>query len=59
MQLYSALGGSLNYAEARWKRAALRGTRPELAERLDDVEYQLRALWALWTFRVREGAVPR
>ena len=56
MQLYSALGGSLNYARssveesgAAWNRAL------ELAERLDDVEYQLRALWALWTFRVLRG----
>ena len=56
MQLYSALGGSLNYArssveesDAAWNRAL------ELAERLDDVEYQLRALWALWTFRVLRG----
>lgn len=56
MQLYSALGGSLNYARssveesgAAWVRAL------ELAERLDDVEYQLRALWALWTFRVLRG----
>ena len=56
MQLYSALGGSLNYArsaveesDAAWTRAL------ELAERLDDVEYQLRALWALWTFRVLRG----
>ena len=26
-----------------------------IAERLDDVEYQLRALWGLWLFRVNSG----
>ena len=49
MQLYAALGASLLYTKgpapetgAAWTRAL------EIAERLDDIEYQLRALRGLW-----------
>jgi hypothetical protein len=50
MKLYAALGTSLTYTggteselEAAWTKTL------ELAERLDDAEYRLRAVWELWT----------
>ena len=49
MQLHAALGWSLMYTRsptretgAAWRKVL------ELAERLDDADYQLRALWGLW-----------
>ncbi|HWO03441.1 MAG TPA: BTAD domain-containing putative transcriptional regulator [Methylomirabilota bacterium] len=56
MQLFAALGVSLMQTKgpapdttAAWTTAL------EIAERLDDIEYQLRALWGLWHFRVSLG----
>jgi predicted ATPase/DNA-binding SARP family transcriptional activator len=56
MQLYAALGVSLMQTKgpapdttAAWTTAL------EIAERFDDIEYQLRALWGLWHFRVSRG----
>jgi predicted ATPase/DNA-binding winged helix-turn-helix (wHTH) protein len=50
MKLYTALATSLTYTggtppelEAAWTKTL------ELAERLDDTEYRLRAVWELWT----------
>jgi predicted ATPase/DNA-binding winged helix-turn-helix (wHTH) protein len=50
MKLYAALATSLTYTggtppelEAAWTKTL------ELAERLDDTEYRLRAVWELWT----------
>ena len=56
MHLRAALGASLNYTtgpvpetEAAWRRTL------EVAKRLDDVEYQLRALRGLWAHRMNAG----
>jgi predicted ATPase/DNA-binding SARP family transcriptional activator len=56
MQLFAALGVSLMQTKgpapdttAAWTTAL------EIAERVDDIEYQLRALWGLWHFRVSRG----
>jgi predicted ATPase/DNA-binding winged helix-turn-helix (wHTH) protein len=56
MQLYAALGWSLMYTTgpARATGAAWT-TALALAERLDDTDYQLRALWGLWASRVNNG----
>ena len=56
MQLFAALGVSLMQTKGpapdtttAWAKAL------EIAERLNDIEYQLRALWGLWHFRVSRG----
>jgi predicted ATPase/DNA-binding winged helix-turn-helix (wHTH) protein len=54
MKLYAALGASQLYSrdfvsDAIWTKAL------EISERLDDVEYQLRALWGLWSFHTGSG----
>jgi predicted ATPase/DNA-binding winged helix-turn-helix (wHTH) protein len=56
MKLHAALGSSLIYTSgtvpevgAAWTRAL------ELAERLDDAEYQLRSLWGLCFFQTASG----
>jgi len=50
MQLHVALGWLQMYATARVKSSvAAWKTTLELAERLGDADYQLRALWALWS----------
>jgi predicted ATPase len=57
MKLHVAQGASLNYTRgetapetgAAWTKAL------ELAESLDDVEYQLRSLWGLWVFHTASG----
>src|SRR2546428_2806601 len=56
MKLFAALGVSLMQTKgpapdttAAWTTAL------EIADRLDDTEYQLRALWGLWHFRVSRG----
>jgi predicted ATPase/DNA-binding winged helix-turn-helix (wHTH) protein len=56
MHLYSALASSLPYIKgvvpefgAAWKKAL------EIAESLDEAEYQLRALWGLWDFYISDG----
>jgi tetratricopeptide (TPR) repeat protein len=57
VKLYTALGASLLYVRgpvpetgAAWTSAL------EIAERLADTEYQLRALWGLWAYRQHGGA---
>ncbi len=56
MQLHAALGWSLMYTRspARETGSAWRTTL-ELAERLGDTDYQLRALWGLWASNVNNG----
>src|SRR6267142_3643342 len=56
MKLFAALGVSLMQTKGpapdtttAWAKAL------EIAERLNDIEYQLRALWGLWHFRVSRG----
>ena len=57
MKLHAALGASLMYPEvltvpeigAAFTKAL------EIAESLDDSEYQLRALWGLWFFHTASG----
>jgi predicted ATPase len=56
MQLHAALGASLMDTRgglpnmgAAWTRAF------EIAESLDDAEYQLRALWGLWVFHINSS----
>ena len=56
MHLYSAFASSLPYIKgivpefgAAWKKAL------DIAVRLDDAEYQLRALWGLWDFYISDG----
>jgi len=56
MQLYSALGASLMYTKGPVPETAAAWTIAlEIAQTLDDIEYQLRALWGLFPFRVRGG----
>jgi predicted ATPase/DNA-binding winged helix-turn-helix (wHTH) protein len=56
LQLYSALGASLMYAKGPVPVTAAAWTRSlEIAQTLDDTEYQLRALWGLFPFRIRRG----
>src|ERR1700730_18089741 len=56
MQLYSALGASLMYPNGPVPAPAAAWTQAlEIAQTLDDTEYQLRALWGLFPFRVRGG----
>ncbi len=54
MKLCAAQGGFLTIARGSWAHdSASAWTRTlALAERLDDAEYQLRALWGLWAFHV-------
>ena len=56
MQLSAALGWSLMFAvgAARETRAAWMTTL-ELADRLDDTGYRLRALWGMWVDRLNNG----
>jgi predicted ATPase len=56
MQLSAALGWSLIFAvgAARATKAAWDATL-ELAERLDDTGYRLKALWGLWVDRLNNG----
>jgi predicted ATPase len=56
MMLYAALGWSLMYTTGRARpTGAAWQTALELAERLDDVDYQLRAVWGLWASRYNNG----
>jgi predicted ATPase len=56
MQLHAALAASLMYTRsavleigAAWTKAL------EIAESIDDTQYQLRSLWGLWTFHISGG----
>jgi predicted ATPase/DNA-binding winged helix-turn-helix (wHTH) protein len=56
LQLYSALGASLMYTKGPVPETAAAWTRTlEIAQTLDDTEYQLRALWGLFPYRIRSG----
>ncbi|TFV38125.1 tetratricopeptide repeat protein [Bradyrhizobium frederickii] len=56
MQLLSALGWSLMYGEGRAREArAILETTLELAERLDDKDFRLRALWGLCIDQFNNG----
>ena len=56
MQLYSALGASLIYTRGSAPQSGSAWTNAlEIAEKLDDTEYQLRALRGLWAYRLNSG----
>jgi predicted ATPase/DNA-binding winged helix-turn-helix (wHTH) protein len=56
MQLQAALGLSLMYIEGPMPKTGAAWTRAlELAVSLDDTDYQLRALWGLWVYRISTG----
>jgi predicted ATPase/DNA-binding winged helix-turn-helix (wHTH) protein len=56
MQLRAALTASLMYTRGAVSEVGVAGTKAlEIAESLDDAEYQLRALWGLWSFRINCG----
>ena len=55
MKLYAALGLSLMQTKGPGRAGAAWTTALELAVSLDDAEYQLRALWGLWTCAVSSG----
>src|ERR1700738_224532 len=56
LQLYSALGASLMYTKGPVpETAAAWTTALEIAQILDDTEYQLRALWGLFAYRISSG----
>jgi predicted ATPase/DNA-binding winged helix-turn-helix (wHTH) protein len=56
MQLYAALTASLMYTRGAVSEVGTVGTKAlEIAESLDNAEYQLRSLWGLWSFRINCG----
>jgi predicted ATPase/DNA-binding winged helix-turn-helix (wHTH) protein len=56
MQLHAALATSLKYSRDAVSEIEAIGTKAlEIAEGLDDIEYQLRSLWGLWSFRISCG----
>jgi predicted ATPase/DNA-binding winged helix-turn-helix (wHTH) protein len=56
MQLYAALTASLLYTRGAVAEVGTFGTKAlEIAESLDDAEYQLRSLWGLWSFHINDG----
>jgi predicted ATPase/class 3 adenylate cyclase len=56
MQLYAALGASLIQIKGHVPETAAAWTHAlQCAERLDDTDYQLRALWGLWSYRLSRG----
>jgi predicted ATPase/DNA-binding winged helix-turn-helix (wHTH) protein len=56
LQLYSALGASLMYTKGPVpETAAAWTTALEIAQTVDDTEYQLRALWGLFAYRMTSG----
>jgi predicted ATPase/DNA-binding winged helix-turn-helix (wHTH) protein len=56
MRLHAALTASLLYTRGAVSEVGAVGTRAlEIAESLDDAEYQLRSLWGLWSFRLNCG----
>jgi predicted ATPase/DNA-binding winged helix-turn-helix (wHTH) protein len=59
MKLSAALGAALYYTkgavpeiDGAWSKAL------EIAERLDECDYQVRALWGLWSYRISAGDYP-
>jgi predicted ATPase/DNA-binding winged helix-turn-helix (wHTH) protein len=56
MKLYAALGASLIQIKGHVSETGAAWTKAlQCAERLDDTEYQLRALWGLWSYRLSRG----
>jgi predicted ATPase len=56
MQLQAALATSLMYSRGAVSEIDAAGTKAfEIAESLDDIEYQLRSLWDLWFFCIIGG----
>jgi predicted ATPase/DNA-binding winged helix-turn-helix (wHTH) protein len=56
MQLYAALGASLIQIKGHVPETGAAWTKAlQCAERLDETEYQLRALWGLWSYRLSRG----
>ncbi|HTT79512.1 MAG TPA: winged helix-turn-helix domain-containing protein, partial [Stellaceae bacterium] len=56
MKLWAALGGSLLFTSGAMRQIEPAWTRAlAIAEGLDDREYQLRALWGLWVYRMHSG----
>jgi hypothetical protein len=56
MQLETALGLSLFHTKGPARETGLAWTRAlAIADRLEDTEYQLRALWGLWSHRMSSG----
>ncbi|HKQ25771.1 MAG TPA: winged helix-turn-helix domain-containing protein [Burkholderiales bacterium] len=56
MQLLAALGASLSYTKSPVPESGAAWTSAlEFAESLNDIEYQLRALWGLWIYRLSCG----
>jgi len=56
LQLYSALGASLMYTKGLLPETAAAWTAAlEMAQTVDDTEYQLRALWGLFAYRISSG----
>jgi predicted ATPase len=56
MRLHEALAQSLMYGRGAVSEIGAIETKAlEIAESLDDVEYQLRAIWGLWTFHTSMG----
>ena len=56
MQLRAAMGEALTYTRGATPENAVAWTKAlEMAERLDDAEYQLRSLWGLWAFYLTRG----
>jgi predicted ATPase/DNA-binding winged helix-turn-helix (wHTH) protein len=60
LQLQAALGWSLMYSmEPARETGAAWTTALQLAEQLQDVDYQLRALWGLWSGHINNGEFRR
>jgi predicted ATPase/DNA-binding winged helix-turn-helix (wHTH) protein len=56
MRLHTALAQSLMYSRGAVSEVGVIGTKAlEIAESLDDVEYQLRSIWGLWSYRISTG----
>jgi len=56
MQLYAALGGALFATRGPGHEAGAAWTKVlAVAEKLDDADYRLRALWGLWRYRNNNG----
>jgi predicted ATPase len=56
MKLHAALGASLMYTRGAVPEMTAAWTKTlEVAESLDNAEYQLRSLWGLWSFHITGG----
>ena len=56
MRLHAALAQSLMYGRGAVSEIGAIGTKAlQIAESLDDIEYQLRSIWGLWSFHISTG----